>query len=320
MTIATMHNIAFLFPGQGSQYAGMAEDLYERFAEAREIIDQADRLLGFSLSEAMFGASDENAEALKRTDTTQPALYVHSMAALAVLRRAGLSAAMAAGHSLGEYSALVAAGAFSFEDGLQLVRRRGELMATADDERPGAMAAVLGMEDDEAARACEEVSEPSDAVVAANFNAPGQVVISGDASAVERAMKAARTRGARRVVLLPVNGAFHSPLMGQARDGLEQALSGYAIHPPRFPVYLNVTASATRDPDEIRKALVAQLTSPVHWSRSLRNMHADGADGYIEVGAGKVLYGLARRTLGRDLPLFSAGKADELASMLACEA
>ncbi len=311
------HKAAFLFPGQGSQYAGMAEDLYERFAEAREIIDQGDRLLGFSLSEAMFGRSDESGDMLKRTDATQPALYLHSMAAMAVLRRAGLSAAMAAGHSLGEYSALVAAGAFSFEDGLQLVRRRGELMAAADDERPGAMAAVLGMEDDDVAHACEDVSEPSDVVAAANFNAPGQVVISGDASAVERAMQEARARGARRAVPLPVNGAFHSPLMEQARDGLERALSGCAIHPPRFPVYLNVTASAARDPDEIRKALVAQLTSPVYWSRSLRNMHADGADGYIEVGAGKVLCGLTRRTLGRNVQIFAAGKADELASMLA---
>lgn len=312
-----MRKAAFIFPGQGSQYAGMAEDLYERFAEAREVIDRADRLLPFSVSEAMFGKPDENGGALKRTDRTQPALYVHSMAVMAILRRARFSAAMAAGHSLGEYSALVAAGAFSFEDGLHLVWRRGELMAAADDERPGAMAAVLGMEDDDVAGVCEAVSAPSDVVVAANFNAPGQVVISGDASAVKRAMQGARAQGARRVVPLPVNGAFHSPLMEQARDGLERALSGCAIHPLRFPVYLNVTASAARDPDEIRKALVAQLASPVYWSRSLRNMHADGADAYIEVGAGKVLYGLTRRTLGRNVQAFSAGKADELTAMLA---
>ncbi len=312
-----MNKAVFLFPGQGSQYAGMAEDLYERFAEAREIIDRADRLLSFPLSEIMFGTSGQESSAvLKRTDRTQPALYVHSMAVMAILRRTDLQAAMAAGHSLGEYSALVAAGALSFEDGLQLVRRRGELMANADDERPGAMAAVLGMEDDQVVHACEEVSETSDSVVAANFNAPGQVVISGDASAVERAMQEMRTRGARRVAPLPVNGAFHSPLMERARGGLERALSGCTIRPTLFPVYLNVTASATCDPDEIRQALVAQLTAPVHWSRSLRNMHADGADGYIEIGAGNVLCGLARRTLGRDIKTISAGKADELALIL----
>ena len=312
-----MNKAVFLFPGQGSQYAGMAEDLYERFAEAREIIDRADQLLSFPISKVMFGMSEqESSAALKRTDRTQPALYVHSMAVMAILRRTNLQAAMAAGHSLGEYSALVAAGALSFEDGLQLVRRRGELMANADDERPGTMAAVLGMEDDQVVHACEEVSETSDCVVAANFNAPGQVVISGDASAVERAMQEVRARGARRVAPLPVNGAFHSPLMEQAREGLERALSGYTIRPPLFPVYLNVTASATCDPDEIRQALVAQLTAPVHWSRSLRNMHAAGADGYIEIGAGNVLCGLARRTLGRDIKTISAGKADELALIL----
>lgn len=312
-----MNKAVFLFPGQGSQYEGMAEDLYERFAEAREIIDQADRLLGFPLSELMFGKSAEGDAALKRTDRTQPALYVHSMAVMAVLRRTDLRAAMAAGHSLGEYSALVAAGALSFEDGLRLVRRRGELMANADDDRPGTMAAVLGMEDDQVVRACEEVSEASDSVVAANFNAPGQVVISGDVSAVERAMQEVRARGARRVVRLPVNGAFHSPLMEQAREGLERALSGCTIRSPLFPVYLNVTASATRDPDEIHQALVAQLTAPVYWSRSLRNMHKDGADGYIEIGAGNVLCGLARRTLGRDIKTVFAGKADDLALILA---
>lgn len=312
-----MNKAVFLFPGQGSQYAGMAEDLYERFAEAREIIDQADRLLGFPLSEVMFGMSAEGDTALTRTDRTQPALYVHSMAVMAILRRTDLRAAMGAGHSLGEYSALVAAGALSFEDGLRLVRRRGELMANADDERPGAMAAVLGMEDDQVVRACEEVSGPSDSVVAANFNAPGQVVISGDASAVERAMQEVRARGARRVVHLSVNGAFHSPLMEQALGGLERALSECTIRSPLFPVYLNVTASATCDPEEIRRALVKQLTAPVRWSMTLRNMHKAGADGYIEIGAGNVLCGLARRTLTRDIRTVFAGKADELALILA---
>lgn len=314
-----MPQIAYLFPGQGSQYVGMAHDLYERFPEARDLIDAADRLLGFSLSDMMFGKADavDSGEALKQTDVTQPALYVHSMAVMAVIRRHGRRPAMAAGHSLGEYSALASAAALSFDDGLHLVRRRGELMAGAGEERPGTMAAVLGMEDEDVVGVCSDATENDESVaVAANFNAPGQVVISGDIDAVDRAMELARERGARRVVALPVSGAFHSPLMAYARHGLERALSELTILRPEFPVYLNVTAEPTFDPDEIRRRLVEQLTAPVRWSQTLRGMRAAGADHFVEVGAGRVLTGLVLRTLGRDIDSSSADTADQTAALV----
>ncbi len=310
---------AFLFPGQGSQYVGMGADLYERFPEARAVFDEVERVCGVSLNGLMFGMGDDpEAEqaALTQTDVTQPALYVHSLAAFAVLESKGRRPDMTAGHSLGEYSALAAAGALCFEEGLRLVRLRGRLMARAGDERPGSMAAVLGLDAEVLERLCEEITDTGAGVVqCANFNAPGQIVISGDSGAVRHTGEAATAAGAKRVVPLPVSGAFHSPLMAYARDGLAAALEAAEIAAPRCPVYLNVTAQPATDPDEIRRRLLEQLTAPVRWAQTLEAMHADGAERFVEVGAGKVLAGLARRTLGREVGTATAGTADELDAM-----
>lgn len=312
-----MSKIAFLFPGQGSQYVGMGRDLFAPFAEARARFEAADALLGFPLTAMMFAdESDEAVERLKQTDITQPALYVHSLAAAAVLETCGFAPAMAAGHSLGEYSALAAVGALSFEDGLRMVRLRGQLMARADDARPGTMAAVLGLDDDVVQAVCRDASANGALVQPANFNAPGQVVISGDVEAVQEAMERATARGALRVVPLPVGGAFHSPLMEQASAGLAEALTTLTIQEPRCPVYLNVTAAPTRDPDEIRARLLDQLTAPVRWAQTLQRMRADGAARFVEVGAGKVLTGLVRRTLRRDAETATAGTAEELQALI----
>ena len=304
--------LAFLFPGQGAQAPGMAADLYD-LPEARALLDEADAVLGFALTDLMFG---DDAEALRPTEVTQPALYAHSLAANAVLASRGVRPDLAAGHSLGEWSALAAVGAMSFADGLRAVRRRGELMAQAGDVRPGAMSAVLGLDAAALEAVCEAASQSGEGeVVPANYNDPGQIVISGDAPAVERAGAAATEAGARRVVPLPVSGAFHSPLMTFARDGLKETLEALEIRVPSCPVVLNVTAEPTTDPDEIRLRLLDQLTAPVRWAQSLKRMKSEGAERFVEVGTGKVLSGLARRTLGRDVETAQAGTAADLAAL-----
>lgn len=304
---------AFLFPGQGSQKPGMGSDLYQQFPEAKALVDEADMVLGFSLSEIMFSAGEDSAEQLKETEITQPALYTHSLAAMAVLAQKGVAPDMAAGHSLGEYSALAAVGALSFADGLRAVRRRGELMAQAGEIRPGAMAAILGLDEDVLEKICSDASEEGDVAVPANYNSPGQIVISGDRVAVDRACEAAKEAGARRALPLPVSGAFHSPLMEYAVEGLGETLRSLEISMPFCPVYLNVTATPTTDPDEIRRRLLDQLTSPIRWAQSLERMGSDGASRFVEVGTGNVLSGLVKRTLGRDVEAAQAGTAEQVA-------
>ncbi|MDT0631079.1 ACP S-malonyltransferase [Rubrivirga sp. S365] len=304
---------AFLFPGQGAQAPGMGADLYEAHPEARALFDEADAVLGFALTDVMFG---DDAEALVPTEVTQPALYAHSLAANAVLAARGLRPALAAGHSLGEWSALAAVGALSFADGLRAVRRRGELMAQAGDVRPGAMSAVLGLDDDALEAACREASGGgAGEVVPANYNSPGQIVISGDEAAVERAGRLAEEAGARRVVPLTVSGAFHSPLMAFARDGLAETLEALEISEPSCPVVLNVTAEPTTDPDEIRRRLLEQLTSPVRWAQSVQRMADEGATRFVEVGTGRVLSGLVKKTLGRGAETVQVGTAADLESL-----
>ncbi len=298
---------AFLFPGQGSQAPGMGADLYAASPEARALFDAADAVLGLSLTGLMFG---DDAEALKPTEITQPALFTHSLAADAALRARGIRPGVAAGHSLGEWSALAAAGAVSFEDGLRAVRRRGELMAQA---RSGAMSAVLGLDAAALEAACQAATEAGEGVVVpANYNDPGQIVISGDAAAVARAGALCTEAGAKRVVPLPVSGAFHSPLMADARAAFAETLDALTISAPTCPVVLNVTAAATTDPDEIRTRLLEQLTSPVRWAQSLGAMAEMGATRYVEVGTGAVLSGLVRRTLGRDAVTAQAGTSAQI--------
>ena len=287
-----MSKLAAVFPGQGSQYVGMGKDLYEASPLARELYDRADRLLGFPLSTVCFEGPEAE---LKQTRVTQPAIFVHSIVAWRMLRMKDVS--MAAGHSLGEYSALVAAGALEFDDALALVRIRGELMQKAGEENPGTMAAVIGLEPAVVGEVCCSAWKEG-IVQSANFNSPGQIVISGSHSGVQKAMELAKTRGARIVKELVVGGAFHSPLMQSARDGLRTALAKVPVRDAQIPVYANVTAMPVLTVEEIRRTLEEQLTSPVRWWDSVDRMVVDGATTFLEVGPGKVLQGLIKRING----------------------
>tara|TARA_B100000809_G_scaffold136572_1_gene134084 strand:+ start:4096 stop:4986 length:891 start_codon:yes stop_codon:yes gene_type:complete len=279
---------AYIFPGQGAQFTGMGLDLYEKSALAQEYFEKANDILGFSITDIMF---EGTAEQLKETKVTQPAIFLHSVILAKVLGD-DFKPEMVAGHSLGELSALVANGVLSFEDGLRLVSKRALAMQKACEIAPSTMAAVLGLEDHIVEETCAEIDG---VVVAANYNCPGQLVISGAISAVEEACRVLTEKGAKRAILLPVGGAFHSPMMEPARAELAAAIEATEFSEPTCPVYQNVTASAVTSSDEIKKNLMIQLTAPVRWTQSIQAMIADGGTEFIEVGPGKVLQGLMRK-------------------------
>ncbi len=277
---------AYVFPGQGAQFTGMGKDLYENSALAKELFEKANDILGFRITDIMFEGS---AEELKETKVTQPAVFLHSVILAKTL---DIKPDMVAGHSLGEFSALVANGTLSFEDGLQLVYKRALAMQHACEIQPSTMAAVLGLADEVVEEVCASIDG---VVVAANYNCPGQLVISGSVEAVNEACEALKAKGAKRALVLPVGGAFHSPLMEPAREELAKAIEATEFKKPICPVYQNVTANGVIDPEQIKKNLVIQLTAPVKWTQSVKQMVIDGANEFIEVGPGKVLQGLVKK-------------------------
>ncbi len=279
---------AYIFPGQGAQFSGMGLDLYEKAPLAQELFEQANDILGFHITDIMFEGS---AEALKETKVTQPAIFLHSVILAKVLGD-GFKPDMVAGHSLGEFSALVANGSLNFEDGLKLVSQRALAMQKACEIKPSTMAAVLGLDDDVVEKVCA-ITEG--VVVAANYNCPGQLVISGEVEAINNACETLKEEGARRALVLPVGGAFHSPLMEPAREELAAAIENTAFNKPNCPIYQNVTAHAVVNENEIKANLISQLTAPVKWTQSVKQMVADGATLFTEVGPGKVLQGLVKK-------------------------
>jgi [acyl-carrier-protein] S-malonyltransferase len=279
---------AYIFPGQGSQFAGMGSDLFNRFSQARELFTIANHILGYNINEIMFSGSEDD---LRQTNVTQPAIFLHSVI-LALIRGEEFLPEMVAGHSLGEFSALVANRALSFEDGLKLVYTRAMAMQKACEAEPSSMAAILGLDDNHVEEILKNIEE---IVVPANYNSPGQLVISGSVKGIEIACERLKEAGARRALPLKVGGAFHSPLMEPARIELANAIQKTYFSQPVCPIYQNVTAKAVTDPNEIKSNLIAQLTSPVRWTQTVQNMIADGATAFIEVGPGNVLQGLVKK-------------------------
>jgi [acyl-carrier-protein] S-malonyltransferase len=278
---------AYIFPGQGAQFSGMGKDLYELGGQSKELFDQANDILGFRITDIMF---DGTADELKQTKVTQPAIFLHSVILAKTLEK--FNPDMVAGHSLGEFSALVANGALSFEDGLQLVAKRAGAMQKACEQNPSTMAAILGLDDPVVEKICNEIN---DVVVPANYNCPGQLVISGSNEGVEEACNRMKDAGAKRAMLLQVGGAFHSPLMEPARKELAAAIEQTTFNKPVCPVYQNANALPSSDIDEIKKNLIDQLTAPVRWTQTVQNMVKDGATTFVECGPGKVLQGLVRK-------------------------
>lgn len=277
---------AYVFPGQGAQFPGMGKELYENNAQAKALFDKANEILGFDITKIMF---EGTAEELKQTKVTQPAVFLHSVILAKVM---GIEPAAVAGHSLGEFSALVAAEALSFEDGLRLVAKRAMAMQKCCESQPGSMAAILNLDDSVVEQVCSEIDG---VVVAANYNCPGQLVISGDDSSVDIACSKLKEAGARRALRLPVGGAFHSPLMEAARAELEEAIAQVEFKTPICPIYQNVDAKAQNDPEIIKANLIAQLTAPVRWTQIVKGMVADGMEQFVELGPGSVLQGLIKK-------------------------
>lgn len=296
---------AYIFPGQGAQFSGMGLNLYENSPIAQELFENANEILGFHITDIMFEGSVED---LKQTKVTQPAIFLHSVI-LAKILGDNFKPDMVAGHSLGEFSALVSNGTLDFQDGLKLVMQRAEAMQKACETKPGTMAAILGLEDDIVERVCQ--NNNVGIVVPANYNCPGQLVISGELDAINYACEALKDAGAKRALVLPVGGAFHSPLMEPAREELANAIENTTFNTPLCPIYQNVTASPITDESEIKKNIMAQLTAPVRWTQSVRQMIEDGATNFTEVGPGKVLQGLVKK-INREVETTSAFLSSEV--------